>query len=1373
MQPSTPSDEPAAEAAVGGGSAVGLSQFVAPFVRRRLLEGGAAKPEPGIEHFEATLLMADVSGFTELSERLAQEGVQGSERLRETLGRVFGPLTGAIDDNGGQVFKIAGDAVLAIWPAPADDPLAAAITALAAGAILAPGGAAADLGLQMRVVIGRGTAWVATVGGVQGRWETLVGGAVLEQAATALRLAAPGDVVLSGPARLGLGERAVGVALEEGCWRLDSLSESARPSARQVVSVVMTEPALEVLEAFVPRIVRSRLDAGQADWLAEFRRVSVLFANFEGLDEASAGFIERLQRAVVSLQEAVYGFDGSVIQVLVDEKGTGVVAAWGLSQRVHEDDAERAVRAALEIEAELGRQGLGSKIGIATGRIFNGTRGGDDYRDFAVIGNIVNLAARLMTNAGGRILCDDETRRSAALRVEFEELSGLRFKGRRASTATFSPVRLRPLQLPRAESLVDRSEERALLDDVFGRLEAGESSIVLLEGEAGIGKSCLAADVLRRCDERSFASVVSNCDALESATPYHAWRGAFDGLLEIDRHDGVDRRRAAVVGCLEPWPELQDRAALLNPIVGSDFAADGVVDGMSPEARAGATREILVRIFRRATAGRPTVLVLEDIHWMDSASWGLAGALLRIEDPILFLMASRPLDAAVPEEARPLLEHAGLRRIELGELPADDALAMVCQRLGVDALPRPIARLILEKAAGQPLFSEQLAYACRDQGVLRIENGTCRLSEEGAAERLTFPGTLEGVVSSRVDGLRPEVQLTLKVASVLGTSFSVAALESLHPLSTPAASLREEIAELVDAALIERSTAEEGGDRFAFRHAVTRDVAYDLLPYAQRRPLHQAAAQWFEGGADDSGAASPATLALHWGEAGRKDRALMYLERAGEEAIRDLANREAIGFFERALAIRAESPALADDLRVAGWRLQLCRACMQSGLAEQARRHGEDCLSGLGLRVAGTQVVVALTLMAEVVRQGGHLLGLRGWRSKARRTTEGRRRTSIAIDAFSQLARIGFFLNQPVLMLHYAVRGLNLCDGWGSEDQKTDLFTVAGNICGMVPLRRLVNRYYRSARLAAESCRSPLTVSSMHQSIGHYLAGVGDFDAAMRELTRAQELSARFGERRQWEEQLTNFGNIWGAQGEFRRFEEVSRRLQSLANERDDPEVVAWGISAEIFCRMRLGDLEGVLDGVERWHANGPEALGEPIVLATWSNALLLLGRVDEAFDVVQRAIVLARERPILSFSQTSLPVRILETLLGLRESDALDSAGRRLVDAQLKRGVRQVRSVAGRFPMVLSEALICEGRSLWQAGRSARAEKVLRRAVDEARSGGRPYVEAVARYWLGRVLVDGAEAGRMFEAASSGFADVGAALDEAMALGALKELEK
>src|SRR4029453_9127541 len=757
--------DPAGRRSQQGGMAMVLSSkllrsYIPAFVASRFLAGPRPLEAPAAESFSAAVLFADVSGFPPLAEQLARRGPAGTEALSELLNAYFGRLTVLVAAHGGEVATFAGDGLLAVWPAT-DGDLAAATRqagrcALAVGSALNDYEAIGGHRLSLRMGVGAGEVVALNVGGVAGSWRLLLSGAPVIQTSLAEQQATRGEVVLSPEAWMLAGPEAAGDALPGGWVRLAAV-HGPPPTPERPVELPEIGGATD---AYVPEVVRARLAAGQAEWLGELRRVTPLFLNLLDADPARADLLEVVQPAIAALQPILRLHEGSLKQLVVDDKGLTLIAVFGLPPLAHEDDAARAAKAALKAQAALRDLGTRCAIGVATGRAFCGAVGGDVHREYDVIGDVMNLSARLMQAASDTILCDEATQSAARSRLRFRALPAISVKGKADPIAVYCP--LEPARArDRPWTIVGRDRERQLLSSRLEELWGGRSGLVLIEGEPGIGKSRLLAELLQQARARGVRSLLGAGDAVEATTPYHAWRPVFTELLDLAGVEDVEARRARVLAHAGAVPRLARLAPLLNPVLALDLPDNELTAQLTGQVRADNTRRLLVRLLRAGAAApdgaaSPLLVALDDGHWFAWASWALTAEVASQVRPLLLAITTRPLAEPLPPDYRRLRDDPASDRLPLQPLDPGDTLTLVCSRLGVPSLPERVAGLIEDRAQGNPFFSEELAYALRDTGLIRIADGRCTIAPgAGDPRAVSFPHTVPGVGAGRVARRRP------------------------------------------------------------------------------------------------------------------------------------------------------------------------------------------------------------------------------------------------------------------------------------------------------------------------------------------------------------------------------------------------------------------------------------------------------------------------------------------------------------------------------------------------------------------------------------------------------------------------------------------
>jgi class 3 adenylate cyclase/tetratricopeptide (TPR) repeat protein len=1309
-----------------------LDAFVPALLRRRVALH-RVPTGPVVERFQAALLLADLSGFSTVAEHLARRGPRGAEDLKDLLNLFFGHLVDTVHGYGGQVLTFPGDAILALWPADDGDVSYAArlATRCALEAQETMARLPSDVRLRMRAGIGAGEVWVGTLGGVAGRWELLVAGSPLLQASQAISHVSPGDVAVSPAVHERLASFAKATTAAAGGVRIASVSAPAVRTVDEPPSLGTDDASL--LRAYVPRLVQASLDAGHTDWLAEFRRVSVLFVRLDALDASVPENTDQLQRAVVALQTSVYRYGGAINQLLADDNGIVAVCGWGFALHAHTDDEVRAVRTALELRRDLHEIGVSASFGLATGEVFTGLRGSRQRCEYAMIGDVVNIAARLMQASAGDILCDLSSCEGASKRIEFEALLPIRVKGREQPVGVFRPIQM---SASRTSELVGRVQESRAMRDRLEALAGGSGGVIILEGDAGIGKSRLVADLLNQAVARGVRAIVADGDEIERSTPYYPWRAVFDNLLGYDDRQGRSSLERRVLELLQSETRLLPFTPLVNPVLRLNFPETEWSERVPPRGRAVLTRDLLVHVFRCTTRQRATLLVLEDAHWFDSTSWELAEGIARALPELLVLIATRSMTQ--DEKPAELVRLSGRERallLRLDGLSPDETRALVCQRLRARALSEAVARLIGENAEGHPFFAEELAHALRDRGLVELDRGVCRFTAAAERQPVQLPNTVQVVVKSRIDQLTVPQQLTIKVASVLGRSFDLASLRAVYPIAADEPGLQNHLQ-----ALIERDHIRVSGQdspTYVFKHAITQEVSYSLLPFALRRQLHAAVATESERQhADDLTRAYP-LLAYHWSRAENPERALFYLEKAGEKALGRHASEEARRFFREAIEIDERAadaiihgePRLigrrlvsASDVRRIRWYRRLGDALINLGRWDEGRACFEQALKLVGQALPASHRAWTLGF-------GGQLLSQCARRLSPRRLRPRSDSPDLLLEAVSAYARVGaiaYHLNDRMIQVLYCLIGaMNLAEQLPPTPEFALVCTDVGNTLGLASLRRLARVYHGLATQTAARLDDPGIATRIRARMAIYHLGVGNWDSC-RHLEAAMSLCDQIGDTYVWEENAAIRARAAHLLGEFDLAARLGAEIRTRARTTGSLIHEVWGFGAEAWGVLYQGHPEAALELADRGlHLVVTGAATDPSAVLDFHGVKALAhlhrGDLDHAWLATRRLIEVMAKAPRPRYFALMYLNAAAEVCLARweakRTSTDVDEAAR--IARQLCRDI-------GRYARInlsaQARSLLVRGSVEWLAGRDKSAHATWRRGLIEAERLSLPY---------------------------------------------------
>ena len=1276
------------------------------------------------------VLAADVSGYTSLAERLTEPGAGGAETLSELLNGYLDRLGRAVVAHGGEVTSFAGDGLLAVWPAEDGDrdaALRAAACGLAIQRSLEPTTEDRGTRLSVRIGLGLGEAAIVEVGEPGGRRFLLVGGDAARQASEAERRAQPGDVLLAPPAWDEASQGAAAEVRADGYARLLSVEAAPAPSP-DVTATHSPEDA----SAYVPEAVLARLAAGQGEWLAELRPVTAVFIRLAGLDPAAAGGLDLVQRSVVAVLTLARRWGGQMRSIGFVGDDTSILVAFGLPPGAEEDDPVRAVKLALAGQEALAGLGSAAGIGLATGRVFCGTVEAAGRREYTVLGAPVNLAARLAARAGpGAVIADAATRAGGRGRIAFDDLPPIEVKGRSSPVAVARPLGSAGAPADDLPRLVGRETELAGLLARLDALGDGGGGVTVVEGEPGIGKSRLLAEVLAEARSRGIATLAGRADPVERTTPYHAWRPVLARLL-APHQPGSQPARDRATGELER-AGLGHLAPLLNDIEPLGIGETPLTLAMGGDVRAGNAAEALAALIRRHRLREgPLLLALDDAHWFDSASWAVARRVADAPDGLAIVVTTRP--AGGGGDPHPADQLDGVDRMDLGSLPPAEILDLVRRRLGVNGLPQAVVDLVLQRSEGNPFFAIEIATALVDGGALVVEERTCRLVNGGARlAQMDLPDTLGGLVASRIDRLEAGAQFTLKIASVVGRTFEEAVVRGIHPIKAARRSVGDDLRALAGLELIEPHPGADG--LHAFHHAVIHEAAYGLMLAAQRERLHRAAAEWYEAAGGE-----PGLLARHWQLAGVHDRAAVYLAAAGEDAVGKGAYREAVGFLGDALDL--DDGARTDPARRAHLTRLLGDAQLGVGDTEAAERSLQEALALLGRETPLGNRDVAIGLLREVGRQARHRVA-----GRPRNVPTAERIAAVeAARAMERLGEVAYFTNRSLPTLYLSVRGLNEAETAGPSPELARLYgqmTVSAALLGMPPLSRL---YGARGRETAERIRDPGARGWVLMTTALVAIGRGEWRDALAGFAAASDELERIGHQRYWEACQTALGMLrahheGNLEAATRHFAAVAASGRRSGN----GQARSWGILGEAEGELRAGRSETVLAMLAETPASFEGSLGSTEQLrahALRGLALQRLGRYAEAQAAARQAAGLIATVPPTTYYALEAYGSAIEVLLdGWSRAGGAERREARLAARCTLAGLRRFAMV---FPVGRPRLLLLRARAERLAARSDRAEPIARRAVEVAQRITMPFEEARACLELATLIAHGPAADRL-----------------------------
>jgi class 3 adenylate cyclase/tetratricopeptide (TPR) repeat protein len=1099
--------------------------------------------------------------------------------------------------------------------------------------------------------------------------------------------------------------------------------------------------------------------------------VTILFADVKGstamaetLDPEDV--MEIMSGASELLVEPVVRHEGTVARLM----GDGLLAFFG-APLSHEDDPQRAVRAALDImagagqyaaqlERERGLSDFSVRAGINTGLVVVGEVGADLRFEYTAMGDAINLAARLEQSAPpGSVLISHDTYRHVRGDFDVAPQEPLAVKGRAQPVITYIVERARPHAFRRGRRgvegietpLVGREAElKQVQESLRAVVQGGEFRLLTVVGEAGVGKSRLLDEfaLWTEQERQDLVRLEGRVDREMRHQPHALLRSLFSFRFGIRESDAAGVARDKLVQGLASGfrAEAELKAHIVGQLLGLDFNASPHVQAIGKDAQQLRDRALIYlgEYLHALAAEHPLLVLLEDLHWADDSSLDalerLAANLALGADgaaPVLVLCAARPS----LYERRPGWGSGRdfYRRLDLSPLTKADSRQLVAEILQrVEQVPPPLRDIVVSGAEGNPFFLEELIKMLIEEGVIRTRETAWSVDAERLGD-LHVPPTLTGVLQARLDRLPFDQRQVLQQASVIGRLFWDLAVAYIAAAAETEPGLEEVC--LVLAALQRRemvypeaASAFEGAREYLFKHALLREVTYEGVLKRVRRAYHGLVADWMMTQAGERAGEYVGLLADHLALAGRDEEAAVYLRRAAEQAAAAYANAEAVAYYSRALELMLE-----DDAEER-YTLLLAREKLyqlQGAMKEQGRDLA--ALKALAGELDGTQEAPAgKSRQAEVaVRRTGYERGTGDTEAALAAVQAAVRLAQAAQDAGCEAdarRRWGW------LLLEMGDResagrqfegALALAQECGTREVEADCLGGLGWVLWDSALEKeelaTVTAFFVQA---SEVCRE--TGDRRGESAALHRRGVlsvmlGDLPQARAYYEGALDICREIGDRRNEATPLAALVDVFTAQDDFAGAVDcleqslaIQREVGDVPNEAMDQVALGMMLAAqghytqgEALCRQALPILrEGGVRRAEAW------ALRE-LGLIHWA-----LGDYLQARTYLEESLRIGRDIELRTAESESL------ALLGLvRHVQGDDEAAREHAEAALESGQQTFHMGQGTAALVL-------GHALAGLGDTARAKAAYREALGRYRQSGYLNPPMEARAGLARVAL-------------------------------------
>lgn len=1238
-----------------------------PQDRRRTIAANVPLPEQA----DGSVLFADISGFTPLTEALSHSlgARRGAEETTRQLNLIYHALIARIEQFGGSVISFSGDAMTCWFPAlpeggpqpepgrQKDEEAAISSSFRAVGCALAlqeamaqfaavrlPDGQTTAIGLKVAVATGSVRRWV--VGDPAVRLIDTIAGSTVARPAQAEHLAQPGEVLIDQ-----VTAAALGAQLEIGEWR-----DAPGTGERFAVVKKFASPAFEFPNSFDvlpalneaqlrpwlhPAVYRHHL-LDEDEFLTELRPVAALFVRFTGIDfdrDADAG--TRLDHFVRHVQHLLARYEGDLLELTIGDKGSYFYGAFG-ALSAHEDDAQRAVRAAwelLHLPSDL--DCIASlQMGVSQGVIRVGAYGGDTRRVYGAQGDEVNLAARLMMQAApGQVLISARIQKANADEFDLEPQPPIRLKGKAEPLLPFAVKTLReahPVRLNAPHAglpLIGRERERQQLQTFLETARRRRGQIIGITAEAGIGKSRLVAEVMNQARRAGCQIYCGDCQSFGVHSAYLVWVPIWRAFFGVDSNAPASRQLRALSTELQALaPERVQALPLLNAVLDLALPENDFTRDLEPEYRKSALEAMLVECVgavaqESAAQGQALLLVLDDIHWIDPASLELLERLATsiAELPVLIILAYRPFDPTRPSPRANLAQLPYFTQIELSELDQAQSEALIRARLAqlapenIAPVPPELIEQITTRAQGNPFYIQELLNYMHDRGL--------SLRDPAAFNALDVPDSLHRLLLSRIDRLEQGQQLTLKAASVIGRTFSLEHLTGYFPRL----GVREEIVETLnqlqraDLVFLDQPDPDPA---YLFKHIVTQQVAYESMSFSAREHLHEQYAQFLEASALPE--RNLDLLAYHYDHSANAGKRREYLRRAGQAAAARFVNAQALDYLTRALAL------IPPNEHAERYELLAARERVLEILGERERQRVElteleqltDLLSDTGKRLG---VILRQGWLAEQVADYARAIELtqRAIAATGRLAADAPLADRVLTEAYALWGQVLWRQGDAVSAEQYVRRVLELARASGNQasrawalDRLGTLARERGNNAAALELHQQALELARAIGDRRREAMALNNLAAVATLRGEQERAIASYMQALRSV---REIGDRLGEALL----LSNLAYIHLDRGEYDQAISFSQQSLDLANAIGDRQRVQWVMVnlGEVY--RLIGDYANARSWTDRALAMAREQgnrLSEAFALMNLDAIALDQGESDEARRRIQDGLPLVQE---------------------------------------------------------------------------------------------------------------------------------------------------
>jgi class 3 adenylate cyclase/tetratricopeptide (TPR) repeat protein len=1155
-------------------SVAGFTSFIPHLVVERCRRHPEPLSEALIDARQGTALFLDISGFTKLAESMGRGSSKGVENLTALLNEHLEHWLETIADHGGSVVSFAGDAFLAVWPKSEQQTTTQVTHQIIHCAVelqkvhRQKEKSSVHSPIKFRIGIGSGPFELLHVGGRDEQWLTMVRGPALTGAIEAESFAQAGQVSVAPETWQHAPEGSEAKVLPSG----HAIVEHTTPlgTLQRQEQGLLDSTMRKTLWGYVPPVIRQRVSAGQRNWLTELRVLTVLFVNVPGLGGAAP--LRGIQNIVSILQNYILKYKGTINKLSVDDKGVSMLAVFGLPPLAHEDDPARGVMAALEIHRAFEKEMLEGSFGITTGQAYCGIVGAKLRREYTVIGDVVNLAARLMQAASGSVLCDSPTGLYPMTHVDFGVGREIKVKGKSEAIEVYEPKLSELFQeaAPSPGASMPIVGRDTLLESLNTTFEGWKSQTseeptepVVISANAGLGRSVLAAHCFDRISSLYPETFLLSVESLNETNPHRFWQNLFSQCFNFS-FSSEKEFTEALIRAVDKY-SYGDRLPLLNTYLRLGLAETSATRGLEEERRVGASHQLMTDLFRARFADKEFVWIIDDGHRFDAESMDVC-VYLNQNLPLLKMVLTLREDGQkhLSEGARRFLATA--TRFGLEPLGLDMCQELAVRHLGVETVDEQFADKLYLHSDGNPHYCREYLRLLDAADHLQITTSHCRLNPRSDWSDISIPPSISGLITSQIDTLPATEQLVVKVASVIGPTFTYRVLYHVYPVEHERASIKACLLSLREKGWLERVSAQGGGE-YKFTQHVVYESSQALLLFEQRRELHLAVARWYVPEEEGREALDAALGAEHFAQANEFGEALNCFREAVEQANDATLYGDVITLVGKAKACLLQSGSRlsrrARRQHQIGWARHLADAFFGLGKMRASKKHAMVALALGGIRAPSNRLEASLKMFGwRISRLVTALLG------PISKESSRRPRLVHASFAARRLMEIYLQQNQRKLLPSQMLLTHMLAEKLGAGSEMARLLIVIAKAAHSQGQLDMAKSHLKTAIEGAQDVQDMEALILANEVRTSLAFCEGRWKKASSILSRSEEWIWEYGDRETRDQALLQKSHLLYFSGLPQDSQDAGEKLGRLAQQRGNDFFSFW--SKIILARARV-----------------------------------------------------------------------------------------------------------------------------------------------------------------------------------------------------------